>query len=168
MMREEHPDDAVWLERACGDASESEHSGADEHLRTCSECQQRLAAFEDIVASLRAPRPGNVPLHVLTKVLERQKAEREARRPFAPQALRFAAALLAGLLLFAGGYSSGRHQAGAGSAARSTASRQPLPAPPRLVIEPATAGLGDLALAPWARDSSHADGVLPPATRDSL
>lgn len=165
-MHDEHPDDAVWIDRASGDASEAERQEADEHLESCATCRERLAAFEDLVGALRAPQPGNVPLHVLTSLLERQKATRGPRRTVAPQLLRSAAAILAGVMLFAGGYSSGRHRVD--RAAHSTASRAPLPAPPVLVIESATAGLGDLALAPWANDSSHVGGEVPPATRDSL
>lgn len=169
MTHSEHPDDVSWIHRAAGEVSASERAPLDRHLETCTACRQRSNQYQDLVTALRMQAPDRVPLHVLETILERQSALRATRhRPGLRLAGWVVAAVLA-TMLFASGYLSGRHSIPVGEANRaSLTARAPLPAPPRLTIQPATTELYDLALAPWMRDSLVAPGGDPSAHGDSL
>ena len=169
MTQSEHPDDARWIHRAAGEASASERATLDRHLETCTACRQRSNQYQDLVTALRTQAPARVPLQVLETILERQSALRATQhRPGLRLAGWVAAAVLAAML-FTSGYLSGRHSTTVGEAHRtSLTARAPLPAPPRLTIQPATTELYDLALAPWMRDSLDAPGGDPAAHGDSL
>lgn len=146
-MNQPHPDDDRLIAYALGDLESGERVPVEAHLAGCDACAAQVELLARGLEVERAPRRGAAPLHLLVALLGRQMAARRRRAAWRLLGPLPAAAALGGLL-FAGGYSQGRHAVARNPAARSEARRTlergaPLPALPPLPVETATASAGD-------------------------